>query len=510
MLEVLTGTLLAGVVGASLVLGGLIWSGAMWASSPLAHGSTLSRAYYVEGDVTNGGDATGVAVPERIVLLYPQGRDDEALGDPSAPAFSRTWTAVLALLGKVTAGKQLASMQPIGFKQVAKTLAAFSSPHAPAGPAACTQAGVEVDIGPVVPWNAWLQAASGIASTGEASVSVDRIVLLPTAGGSTSGPSLYLFDGAAAESLNLAVGDDNAIEQLVCSLQGQYGPNAYAVAPLSAQLVPDHNPGVHQTVPDAGALLVPGSTDLPSWRPRNLRQESLDANANSLALSIFPDPLAVHSSRGPTGIVFTSAEDWQLTVSGGRATLFTPPAAGTPPDWGVGLLDALRFVDVRGAWPQTAWLSGVEGSDTCTFAGCSAPTAYTYLFATRLNQLPVLSPADAAPAVSVTIAGGGQVTFYARAVPLDGGETSASPVFSAAAAVEAIYRDPPAALAGRDFEVVSAVPAWVPLWNQQILEPAWAVEVDQAQGGEPETFLVDAENENVIGLWRGTSAGGGS
>jgi hypothetical protein len=261
--------------------------------------------------------------------------------------------------------------------------------------------------------------------------------------------------------------------------------------------------GVLAAVPNPAALLVPEASVLPAWRPLQLAAESNSpASVNRLAQSVFPDLLAVRrtTSRGST--VFTSASNWMLTVGSGESTLIVPAGSGPAPSWYRSLVDALRFVDLRGGWPPGAWLSGVQPSTACTILSCSAATSFTELFSLRQAGLPVLTTADSAPALSVTVGAGGDPTFYLRAVRIAGPPLGARPqVISAAEAINAVYRDPPSGLGAGPLEVVAVLPAWTPVGA--VLQPVWAVEVDASPSGRPATELVAAASGDVVGVWGG-------
>lgn len=488
--------LLALLVLISLGLAGVLWSGALWAASPAAGQVPGSLSYQVPGDVETGGNTTSVAAPERLVLLYPSAQGDVALGNPSSGAFVRAWNAVLALLPRVASG----AARPVGFKDVTAALAAFSAPSPFRGGAAC-RAGVEVDIGAALPWSDWLQAATGAAAAPQQwAGAVDRVILLPGGGGTPPGaPELFLLEGGSAAAAIVAGSSYTVLEAALCALLPQAQAAGYPVAPLAPAGVQSGLPhGVVASVPDPAALLIPEASALPAWRPLQLGAEA--PSANRLAQAVFPDLLAVRRTTSAGSTVFTSATSWMLTVGPSQSTLVVPAGSGATPSWDQSLVDALRFVDLRGGWPAGAWLSGVQPGSACTILACSAATSFTELFSQREAGLPVLTPADSAPAISVTVGAGGDPTFYLRAVRLPGAPVGRRPqVVSAAAAINAVYQTPPPGVGG-PLEVVAVLPAWAPVGA--VLQPVWAVEVDAAPWGRPATALVSAVSGGVVG-WSG-------
>jgi hypothetical protein len=484
--------LLGVLVLSSLGLSGVLWSGALWAASPAATQLSGASSYQLPGDLESGGTTTGVASPERLVLLYPSAAGDVALGDPASAAFIEAWNAVLALLPRVAT----AAARPIGFKDVAAELAAYASPSPFRGGAEC-RAGVEVDVGAALPWADWLGAATGATPAGQWTGPVDRAVLLP--GPANGGAELLLLDGASAREVAVAATPYSVLEGALCAILPQAQSAGYPVAPLAPDGAQGGLPhGVLASVPDPGAILVPEASSLPSWEPLRLVEEPV--SPSRLAQAVFPNLLAVRRTATHGSVVFTSAGNWMLTVAPGESTLIVPAAAGAAPPWGASLVAALRFVDSRGGWPRGTWLSGAQVGSSCTILSCAAPTALTYSFSTRAAGLPVLTTLDSPPAISVTVGAGGDPTFYLRAVRVPGAPAEPQGrIVSAATAIDAVYRDPPPALTGSPLEVVGILPAWMP--GAALLEPVWAVEVDAAPWGRPYTELVSATSGQVTGLW---------
>lgn len=496
--DVATNWLLGALVIASVAMAGTLWSGALWASSPVGDQAGAGQPYQIPGNNETGGVSIGIAAPPRIVLLFPSAQGDAALDDPQSAAFAVAWDAVLSLLQQLP----VASAQPVGLKEVTARVAAYSGPS-PFHGGAC-RAGAEVDVGASLPWSDWLAEATGAAVPAVPAISVDQLFLLPAgilaAGDVTpsTAPELYVLAGGAAVELPIPSAAFTPLQNALCGLLADGVAAGYAVTPLAPDGASGGLPdGVRATVPDPGAILVPQPGAVGGWREARLSHEPLAADA--LALSIFPDPLEVRSTEAKGSTIFTSAQHWMLTVRSGQSTLVVPAGAGAAPPWYPSLLDALHYVDLRGGWPAGAWLAGFQTGGSCTILSCSAPTSYTYLFSTRNMGLPVLTTGDSPPPISVTIGAGGDPTFYLRAVGVAGAPTGPAATVTAQAAINAVYLDPPTVFVGQPVEVVSIYPAWAPTGD--VLQPVWAVEVDQAPWGHPATELVSAVTGSIVGIW---------
>ncbi len=496
----ITGWLLGTVVVASVGLGAVFWSGLQWTARPVrADGARIMLPDDIERSV---GD---LVVPARILLLYPGGQGDIGLNDATGSDFLPVWFDIVQVLAHAPTTASKAGS--VGLKTFLQAVATYTdAPTAGNG----NSAAVEADFGPVVPWSQWLKAVGGAGPNPTGTdPEMERLVILPaSAGPCGSSPAvIYLIAGVSVTQLGLSAGDYAPLCSKVAALRNQYETLSYSLVPLSTM-----KGGLNRTsrnaVADLGGLLVPEQAGLSWWQPGRFNFETpSEPQAYDLAGALFRGDVW----PSPDHQDFQTTEGDVLHVdaaTGATTAVFAGSASGAAPSWFLALNAAVAVVRTAGGWPPTAWLSQNTYSGTaCTLASCTLQQL-AFVFSVRYQGLPVLRMQNAPPPLEVVVSGTtARPVQYTRWVPEPtlAVTNAPPPQITAAQAVDQAIAHVPleyAGAVGEALEVTNVMPTYLDQTYDKSFEPAWAVEIVPATGGNQVDVLVDAIDGHVLDYWQ--------